>query len=432
MPPTPRALSISRLGLTLTPALFLFLAACNAATAPTTAPEVRTQPSPVQPTLVSRGPSRAVPAATAVATVPAGDVAHAPAQMAPLPRPKVYPKLRAMRSPEYGIQAFMWWRPELAERDMLVVKDMGFGWIKQGFGWRDIELAKGKFDWSHTDHIVGKIQEYGGLKLLVRVDQQPNCARSGCALQGPPARLQDYGDFLTAVATRYKGKIAAYQIWNEPNLAREWCGQSPNPRQYAEMLAVAYAAIKKVDPNAYVISAGLSPTGTQPPEAMPDEAYLDQLYQAIGGSGDGFFDLLGVHAAGFAASPETSPETAAADKALGGERFFAFRHVEDLRKIQTRYGDTDRQVAILEMGWSSDAVHPAYAWHRVSEQTKADYLVRAYQYAAKNWAPWIGLMSAIYICNPDWTQNDEQYWWCVTNPDGTPRPAFRALKAMAK
>jgi hypothetical protein len=153
----------------------------------------------------------------------------------------------------------------------------------------------------------------------------------------------------------------------------------------------------------------------------------------MGGQSDGYFDILGVHAAGFAAPPELDPAEAAADRArYGGERFFAFRHVEDLRAIQLRYGDADKQISVLEMGWTSDTVHPEYAWHAVSEQQKAEYLVRAYQYAAANWQPWIGVMFTIYICNPDWTPADEQYWWCVTNPDGTPRPAFTALERMTK
>jgi polysaccharide biosynthesis protein PslG len=337
-----------------------------------------------------------------------------------------------LRSPEYGVQAFLWWRREMAERDMLTVKDMGFRWIKQGFGWRDIELVKGEFDWSHTDHIVRKVLEYGDLDLVARIDHQPEWARTGCSMQGPPRNLVDYADFLTALATRYRGQIAAYQIWNEPNLAREWCDQSPDPAAYAAMLQTAYGAIKAADPSAYVISAGLAPTGTQPPEAMPDDVFLDRLYQAMGGSSRGFFDLLGVHAPGFAAPPETSPDEAAASEAYGGERYFTFRRVEDLRAIQERYGDGATRVAVLEMGWTSDTVHPSYAWHAVSEQTKADYLARAYRYAAANWQPWATIMSAIYICNPDWTEADEQYWWCITNPDGTPRPAFDALKAMPK
>ncbi len=340
--------------------------------------------------------------------------------------------LSALRTPEYAIQAFMWWRPEIAERDMLLVKDMGFPWIKQGIGWRDVELTKGEFDWSHTDHFINKMQEYGGLRLIARVDHQPNWAREGCSLQGPPTDLADYADFLTALATRYRGKIAAYQIWNEPNLAREWCDQPPDPAAYAEMLRVAYAAIKQADPAALVISAGMAPTGTEPPTAMPDDEYLDALYQAIGGSGDGYFDLLGVHAPGYAAPPETPPEEAAASEAYGGERYFTFRRVEDLREIVLRHGDTDRRFAVLEMGWTTDQVHPEYAWHAVTEAQQADYLVRAYKYAAENWAPWMTIMSTIYMCNADWTEADEQYWWCVNNPDGSPRPAYTALTAMPK
>jgi hypothetical protein len=50
-------------------------------------------------------------------------------------------------SPEYGIQAFMWWRPDIARRDLNRVQDLGFGWVKQSFAWRDIEtLEKDKYD----------------------------------------------------------------------------------------------------------------------------------------------------------------------------------------------------------------------------------------------------------------------------------------------
>jgi hypothetical protein len=346
--------------------------------------------------------------------------------------PVQVPEGARLNTPEYAIQSFLWWRPELAERDMLSVKNMGFHWIKQGIGWRDVELTKGKFDWSVADKVIDKVMDYRELRLILRVDHQPNWARAGCSMQGPPENLQDYADFLTALATRYKGKIAAYQIWNEPNLAREWCDEAPDPARYAEMLRVAYQAIKQADPRALVISAGLSPTGTTPPEAMPDDAYLEALYTAMNDDSAGHFDILGLHAPGFAAPPETSPDEAASTDKYGNERFFTFRRVEDLRKIMEKHGDSDKQVAVLEMGWTSDEVHPDYKWHAVTEQQKADYLVRAYDYAAKNWAPWASILSSIYIADPDWTKDDEQYWWAITNPDGTPRPAYEALKAMPK
>jgi len=114
-------------------------------------------------------------------------------------------------------------------------------------------------------------------------------------------------------------------------------------------------------------------------------------------------------------------------------RAYCFRHAEDLRQIMVEFGDGDKQVAILEFGWTSDPRPDSpYHWHAVSEEEKANYLVRAYRYARENWAPWISLMTLIYISDPDWTQDHEQYWWAITDPDGTPRTAYVMLSQMAK
>ena len=69
-------------------------------------------------------------------------------------------------------------------------------------------------------------------------------------------------------------------------------------------------------------------------------------------------------------------------------------------------GDGRKQVAILELGWTTDQVNPDYAWHAVDEAMQADYLVRAYQYAAAHWRPWVGLMTTIYIAEWEWTPED--------------------------
>jgi hypothetical protein len=402
----------------VTPAPGLAPTATVALSQPTAAPTATVPPSPATQ-IPSQQP----------ATI-------APTQAAPTETPLPTPKSLRLASPEYGMQAFMWWRPEVASRDVQVIREAGFGWIKVNFGWREIEgAAKGHFDWSHTDKIV-EMATAEKMALMVRIDHQPAWAGGGFPTNGPPDNLQHLGDFLRALAGRYKGQIRAYEVWNEPNLAREWGGQVPDPGAYVKMLRVAYSAIKAADPSAMVISAGLSPTGTWNAEARPDEWYLESMYIAMGGSGNGHFDVLGVHAPGFKVAPETDPAAVAADPNLGGQRAFAFRHVEDLRAIMVKYGDANKQIAVLEFGWTSDPRPDSpYTWHAVSEQTKADYLVRAYQYAKKNWAPWIGLMSLIYVCDPDWTQNDEQYWWAISDPgwpEFKPRPAYSALKAMPK
>lgn len=335
-----------------------------------------------------------------------------------------------MNTPEYAVHTFLWWAGENRARDAQLVKDAGISWAKEIFPWRSIEGAgKGIYDWSVSDQVVQTLNDRG-LKIIARVDFQPAWARADGANNGPPDNYRDYGDYVFALASRYKGRIQAYEIWNEPNLAREWGDRPPNAAEYVALLRVAYARIKEADPNAMVMTAGLAPTGTGLPDALPDVQYLREMYQA---GAKNYFDVLGVHAPGYKASPETSPDEVQNNKELGGRRFFCFRRVEDLRQVMVENGDAGKQMAVLEFGWTSDPRPDSpYKWHAVSEETKADYIVRAYQWARDHWSPWMGVMSVLYISAPGWTENDEQYWWAITNPDGTVRPAYEALKSAPK
>lgn len=342
-------------------------------------------------------------------------------------------------SPAYSMHLSQWWHLDALERDLGLTQEMGFTWVKQEFPWRNIEgQSKGEYDWFRPDNIVDKVTRKYGLNLVVRVNSQPLWSvepylnDDQITASQPPYNYQDFGDFCFALADRYKGQIKAYQVWNEPNLSREWGNQSPNPAEYTELLKLCYEGIKAGDPDAVVISAGLAPTGTLPPDAMPDTDFLQGMYDA--GAAD-YFDVLGLNSPGFKAPPETPPEDGAnPDLDLGGFRWTVFRHVEDMRAIMVANGDTEKQVAILEMGWIlKQELHPNYTWFGVTEEEQADYLVRAYQYAKENWTPWIGLMNTLYMADADWTpEENEQYWWAIVLPDGTPRQAYFALAEMEK
>jgi hypothetical protein len=336
-------------------------------------------------------------------------------------------------SPEYGVQAFMWWHNKGTIRELTDIQELDFGWVKQSFPWRDIEaIEKGHYDWYRPDRIVKKVED-SGLKLLVRIDRQPFWSQENDwppLENAPPADLQDFADFCGDLAKRYKGRIDAYQIWNEPNLSREWGEEPPDPAEYTELLKVCYQEIKAADPEAIVISAGLAPTGTGLPLAIPDDDFLQSMYDA--GAGD-YFDVLGLNAPGYKAPPEASPEEGENNPDYGGGRWFVFRHVEDMRAIMEANGDADKQVAVLELGWTTDTQNPEYSWHAVTEEEQADYLARAYQYASENWQPWMGPIFTIYIADRDWTpEGNEQWWWAITLPDGSKRPAFDALREMEK
>jgi hypothetical protein len=167
---------------------------------------------------------------------------------------------------------------------------------------------------------------------------------------------------------------------------------------------------------------------------MPDMDFIRQMYAA--GAADSF-DVLGVHAAGYKAAPCADPAVVAQSPELTNNdpsppdlrRVYAFRHVEDVRALMANSGDANKQMLVTEMGWTTDARPGSpYAWFAVDRETQGRNLVDAFQCARQNWQPWMAAMIVIYIPDPHWTQQDEQYWWSITNPDGSPRPAYTSLK----
>src|SRR5205085_861643 len=131
-----------------------------------------------------------------------------------------------------AIHVFLWGYPQTTDRDLKLAKDAGFTWVKQRFEWRNIEKSKkGAFEWYEAERIVDAVNK-AGLGLIVRLDNQPEWARRDKIFpkNGPPDKMDDWKDFVEAVATHFKGKIAAYEIWNEPNLAREWGDVKPDAK----------------------------------------------------------------------------------------------------------------------------------------------------------------------------------------------------------
>ncbi len=335
--------------------------------------------------------------------------------------------------PQYGMNIFVWDKPLTIDRDLRKVTSAQFGWQKTLFQWRLIEPERGVFDWSAADAVV-RASNDAGVRVIARLDFQPDWARADGAHNGPPDNYDDFGDFVQALVDRYQsgspyGTIDAIEVWNEPNLWRDWGGASIGPgsaANYVRLLCTAYRAAKQTSADIVVISAALTPTGTLNSEAANDVVFTQWMYDA---GAKPCFDVLGAHGAGYKAPPWVGTAELAANPLWGGDQSFGFRRVEQLRDVMVRNGDAGKQIWLTEFGWSSDPIHPSYAWHRVSEQDKADYVVEAYRWAYLHWQPWIGVMVLWNIASPDWNESREEYWWSVTNPDGSTRPAYDALVA---
>src|SRR5690606_12736423 len=122
---------------------------------------------------------------------------------------------------------------------------------------------------TQSDRILDEAEQRG-LYVIARLGQTPDWALADPSVvddtdhtDAPPVDLAHWDAYCETIATRYTGRIKAYQIWNEPNLSREWGNQEPDAAGYVELLGRCSDIIRSVDPNVIIISAGLAPTGDQ-------------------------------------------------------------------------------------------------------------------------------------------------------------------------
>lgn len=160
--------------------------------------------------------------------------------------------------------------------------------------WLNIEPSRGVFDFRRLDAYVAKAESRGASVLLVlggtprwtahqvRVTDAP---WMGPGSASPPASFDDWSRFVSAVASRYSGRIAAYEVWNEPNSKTFWSG---TPGQYGLLVQVASSAIRAADPDAQVLASGFM---------VGDQSGVEQLapWVAALGSSGAAVDAVSLH-----------------------------------------------------------------------------------------------------------------------------------------
>ncbi len=336
----------------------------------------------------------------------------------------------------YGINTFLEQEVEdwKIHRTLRMLRDAGFKWVRQEFPWEDIEIeGKGVFrdrrqgqdisSWDKYDHIVDLAEEYG-IEIIARLDNPPAWSRgvgNEAGTLAPPDDYADYGDFVYAVVSRYKGRIKYYQIWNEPNIYPEW-GEGPvDPEAYAELLKVGYARAKEADPEAVILCAGLAPTTEVTPENLADLVFLQRMYDA--GAQD-YFDIMSVQGYGLWNGPT--------DRRVHPDRA-NFSRCLLIRELMIQNGDAHKPIWASEVGWNAlprdFEGFPYYG--RVSEELQAQYSAQAYQRAQVEW-PWMGVMSYWFFKRPSDREMDQAfYYFRMMEPDFYPHLVYDAMKKQA-
>lgn len=157
--------------------------------------------------------------------------------------------------------------------------------VREEFNWQAIEKERGVKNYHRYDEIVDEYQKNNTkiLGLLAYSASWASTAPSEIneAREFYPPSLNDWINFVAETASRYQGKVHAWEVWNEPNDNYFFRGTD---QQYFDLLKNTYLTIKSIDPDAKIISGGIT---------WPDPNYTRNFYNA--GMG-GYIDGYGVHA----------------------------------------------------------------------------------------------------------------------------------------
>lgn len=422
-------------------------------------PNTGTQPNPTAPpaqttpTAAERAQPTPVPVTVVATTVPPTTIPATPTATVPPPSPT--PAITATPPPaldpnQIGVQI----NPDLSEEDfdtmLWLAGKLGVKWLKFQFAWNLMEPNPGEYN-SVFNRYVLWVQRANqkGFNVLLSIAKAPLWSRPTADEHGPPSDPALLGrvlaDFLNRVRVDLRGQsyVDAIEVWNEPNLVREWNGLTLSGAEYMRYFDAAYHAIRGAEGGSTVtiVSAGLAPTGINDGVvAVDDRVYLEQMYQA-GLNNPAYQNIaIGVHPYGAANPPDArccSDESYANDPT-----WFFLDTIEDYRAIMERYNDGARQLWVTEFGWGTyegfvledgsqapGPVDPPYLnW--LTQEQQAHYIIRAFEIGQN--LPYVGpmfLWNLNFSRNEYIAQRDPRAAYAILRNTSDPlRPAFRLIQ----
>ncbi len=258
------------------------------------------------------------------------------------------------------------------------------GWIKVQANWRHLQADSPNQSTQQLEEFYSHIRtaDAAGYKVMISFAKAPDWARSTTVEAGPPDDPEDLARFIEQILAAVGDNVDAIEVWNEPNLIREWTGEyEMTGSDYMELFDASYNRIREFSPDIVVISAGLAPT-LDSDVSRDDREFLREMYDnGLAGYSN---VAVGVHPYGWGNAPDVV--CCAEEDSRGWDqdpRFFFLDTVVDYRNIMLRYGDSDADLWITEFGWTTwrdlNGTPPEPWMALITPQEQAEYIARAFE-----------------------------------------------------
>lgn len=204
------------------------------------------------------------------------------------------------------------------------------------------------WDWSGIDKGIEDRANQGiGTILTIRPEIRPKWTKWQSVEElAAPEYLPGFSAFVRAVVSRYKDRILAVEIMNEPDLeaVRHTTGKLPSSEVYARIMKAGYEASKSVAPDLPVI--GLDVSGVDFPRLQFSRTVMDLSA--------GYMDIIGGHPynhsryVGGDALPESPLKMDAAGR------------MKSMANLMRQHGKTPR-IWSTEFGWALHLDEPLFS-----------------------------------------------------------------------
>ncbi len=176
------------------------------------------------------------------------------------------------------------------------------GWTRMDLPWDRINPSNGVWDFSVTDSEVNYAISQGQ-QILGILHDPPQWVGGGTNANIPPLTTTQWSEFVRQVALRYRGKIAAYEIWNEPDdptTSKYGIGWGRNIEEsplYVDFVHAAAVQIRAQAPGTLVVAPVFTSGNTASGVDNRKRRILQQIQAAVypDGPGYGFIDVISVH-----------------------------------------------------------------------------------------------------------------------------------------
>jgi serine/threonine protein kinase len=265
-----------------------------------------------------------------------------------------------------------------------LAQPLNLGWVKIQVNWRQLQPEGRDTRGADYNIVLSNIQDANarGFRVLVSVAKAPDWARSTTELNGPPDDVADLVAFVQMLLADAGTNISAIEVWNEPNLQREWSGTLPfNGGGYLQLFTPVYEQIQSQSPQLAVLTAGLAPTDTTN-VSVNDRDFLWQMYDAgLSGLDNA---MIGAHPFGWG----NAPDALCCDPIDGRSwddqpQFFFFNTLNAYHNIMNDNDDANKQIWATEFGWTTwddlSAQAPEEWMNYITSSERGAYILRAFE-----------------------------------------------------